>query len=397
MQSPFKRIILITIVIIDLLSGMEFDLFVPSFPQLHDYFNLTPFWVEALLSINYLGYCLSLFFVGSLADYYGRKRIIILGLTTFIFGSLLCLCPFYSLIFIGRFLQGVGIAAPAVLSFLIIADTYPLKQQQFLMGIMNGAINIAIAIAPVLGSYITLYFHWQGNFVVLLLFGSVALAMTLLFIPSMKTPHPPDKPFSFSAYFSILQSTPLVLLFICLLFIFTPYWIFVGMAPLLYMKELQVSLNHFGYYQGVLALVFAFGSIIYGIIIKNSDVHPKKMLNLSLQILLISLICMLLLTFINSKNPLLITLVFIPFIIGQVIPTIILYPLCLNFIPTAKGRISAMLQGFRLILTAIALQIVGYFYQGTFYSIGIMVSFFIAVAVMTLYFVMHHRALMDRL
>ncbi len=122
--------VLVTIILMDILTGMEFDLFVPSFPELQSQFNLSPFWVEALLSVNFLGYFLSLFFVGGLADRYGRKPIIGLGLMTFIIGTLLCLwAPSYPFLLIGRFLQGVGIAAPAILSFLIIADSYSLKNK----------------------------------------------------------------------------------------------------------------------------------------------------------------------------------------------------------------------------------------------------------------------------
>ena len=86
-----KAMALSAIILMDLLTGMEFDLFVPSFPELQSHFNLTPFWVEALLSINFIGYFLSLFFVGHLADHYGRKPIIVLGLVTFIIGSIACL------------------------------------------------------------------------------------------------------------------------------------------------------------------------------------------------------------------------------------------------------------------------------------------------------------------
>jgi DHA1 family bicyclomycin/chloramphenicol resistance-like MFS transporter len=68
--------ILITIILMDFLSGMEFDLFVPSFPTLQAQFDLSPFWVEALLSVNFFGYFISLFWVGGLADRYGRKPVI---------------------------------------------------------------------------------------------------------------------------------------------------------------------------------------------------------------------------------------------------------------------------------------------------------------------------------
>ena len=66
-KSTRTTMILIAVILMDLLTGMEFDLFVPSFLQLQHYFNLTPCWVEALLSVNFIGFCLSLFFVS------GRK------------------------------------------------------------------------------------------------------------------------------------------------------------------------------------------------------------------------------------------------------------------------------------------------------------------------------------
>lgn len=55
-QITSKSLVLLTIILMDLLTGMEFDLFVPSFPELQHQFGLSPFWVEALLSVNFLGY-----------------------------------------------------------------------------------------------------------------------------------------------------------------------------------------------------------------------------------------------------------------------------------------------------------------------------------------------------
>lgn len=395
-NSYVKMLVLVTVIFMDLLTGMEFDLFVPSFPQLQSHFSLSPFWVEALLSVNFVGYCLSLFFVGGLADRYGRKPIIILGLMIFVLGSVLCLYPHsYHFLVLGRFLQGVGIAAPAILSFLIIADSYPLKEQQFLMAILNGSINIAVAISPVIGSYLTLYFHWQGNFIALLLLGLITLLMTICFIPFLKTPFN-DPALSLSGYASILKSKPLMLLITTILFIFVPYWIFVGMSPLLYIKDLNVSLTHFGYYQGVLAFVFAMGSILYGLIIRQTNFDQKKMLNISMQITILSLITITIVTLMDSKNPFMITFAFLPFIISQIIPSVILYPLSLNFLPHVKARVSAIIQGARLILTALGLQIAGYFYQGSFQSIGIVLISFILIAIFTLFFVINNDELMKK-
>jgi DHA1 family bicyclomycin/chloramphenicol resistance-like MFS transporter len=60
-EGTRKSLILLTVILMDLLADMEFDLFVPSFPKLQNHFSLSPFWVESLLSINFIGYCVSLF------------------------------------------------------------------------------------------------------------------------------------------------------------------------------------------------------------------------------------------------------------------------------------------------------------------------------------------------
>lgn len=391
-QAIAKGMLLATIILMNLLAGMELDLFVPSLPELQSQFDLSPFWVEALVSVNFMGYCLSLFFVGGLADRYGRKPVIMIGLMTFIIGNLLCLWGIsYEFLLAGRFLQGVGVAAPAILSFLIIADTYPLKKQQFYGAMLNGLMNASVAFAPVIGSYVTLYFHWQGNFMVLLFLGLMTLIMTVLFVPAYKLPEHTEA-LSLSGYISIFQSKPLMLLIVNFIFLFVPYWIFVPMSPILYMEDLGVSLSHFGYYQGALALVFAIGCVVFGLII--GKYKQKKMLYISIPISIAGLTSIVMITFVNSFNPLFITLAFLPFIIGQIIPTTILYPVCVNFMPHAKGKVSAIIQGTRLILSAICLQIAGYFYQGSFRNIGIIVVIFILFGVISLFFVIKNREIM---
>jgi MFS transporter, DHA1 family, multidrug resistance protein len=388
-----KGMVLATIILMDILAGMEFDLFVSSFPELQQEFGLTPFWVEALLSVNFAGFCLSLLFVGGLADRYGRKPIILVGLITFILGSALCLwVASYPVILVGRFLQGVGISSPAILSFLIIADSYPLKKQQYLMAMMNGIMNASVAAAPVIGSYITLYFHWPGNFMALLLLGIVTLVMTVIFIPMLKLPEKKET-LSLRGYTPILQSKPLMLMTASLVFMNVPYWVFVGISPILYMENLGVNLSHFGFYQGSLALVFALGSVLFGMIIARHD--QKKLLYISTPISVIALLIIALITFVDSFNPLLITLAMLPYIIGQIIPSNILYPICLNYMPEAKGRVAATIRGAHLIFSAIGLQLAGYFYAGSFQNVGVIIMSFIFIGVVTLIMVIRNRQIFE--
>ena len=187
--------------------------------------------------------------------------------------------------------------------------------------------NAAVAAAPHVGSYITMYFHWQGNFIALLAFGLLVPVMTVFFfffIPAAKLPVN-KKTIAVTSYKEIFQSKPLMLLIVNLIFKSLPYWIFLGMSSIVYIEGLGVKgLAHYGYYQGAWALVFALGSIIMGLIVSKYD--QKRMLLISNYICIFSLICIASVTMIDSKNPLFISLAFLVFSISEIIPSVILYP-----------------------------------------------------------------------
>lgn len=394
MQRFSKTTLLATVMLMDILGGAELDLFIPSFPELQTQFHLSPFWVETLLSINFIGFCLSLFIVGGLADKYGRKPIILSGLLIFILGSLSCLiATSYPFLIMGRFLQGLGVAAPATLCYLIIADAYPLKQQQFLMAMLNGLTNISIALAPVIGSYISLYFHWQGNFIALLALGIIVFIMTIWGIPTQTLPERHKATLSLRGYIPLFQSKPLMLMLTQLVFGAVTYYVFIGMSPILYMEDLGVSLSDFGFYQGALALIFALGSIGSGFIIHRFN--QQNMLKISAHACVLSLIILAWVTWIDSPSPLLITLSLLPFSIAVAVPVTILAPVALNFIPHAKGRIAAVFQGARLIFMAIGLQIAGYYYQNSFQNIGIIITMCFLISIITLFMVIETPAVIE--
>jgi DHA1 family bicyclomycin/chloramphenicol resistance-like MFS transporter len=74
----------------EILSGIEIDLCIPSFPELQNLFKISTSATEALLSINLFTNCIGALIAGSLGGRYGRKQIILSGLMLFIFGSALC-------------------------------------------------------------------------------------------------------------------------------------------------------------------------------------------------------------------------------------------------------------------------------------------------------------------
>lgn len=376
----------ITIIIMGSLAGSEIDLFVPSFPELQSTFFLSPSLVELTLSINFTAYCFCSLLAGELGDRFGRKPLIQLGLLVFIAGSLLCaFAPYFWTLIAGRFLQGVGIAGPAVLAYVIIADQYPPEQQQRILGVLNGVITLSMASAPVLGSYISVWLGWRGNFIFLLLLSVICFLMGHFFIHEHKDNIKNNEPLSFAPYIAVFKS-PLAMSYtaaVCLLVI--PYWVFIGISPILYMEDLGVSLQSFGFYQGGLAVVFSIFSLSSAYLLNAYG--TKNCFRISMTLCLIATIFIIIFIIMNTKNPLLITCGLLVLSAGVVVPVNILYPRALETVADSKGRIAALILSIRLIFTAFSLQIAGFFYDGSFRPIGTimtlsLVLFFLLIAFM---------------
>lgn len=370
-----------SVLLICILSGVEVDLFIPSFPELLEEFNLSPFLVQFTLSINFIAYCFCALFSGTLGDKYNRRHVIIISLWIFVIGSILCVTAInYPMLVIGRFLHGVGMGGPVVLAYAVIADSYPVEKQIGMLGMLNGASAIAMAFAPTLGSYVNLYFHWRGNFVILLILALISLIACYFSIPHSKG----DRGISLSprAYVPLLQSPQLLAFMLTISFLVVPYWVFIGMSPIFYMEALGVPLKNFGFYQGAIAGVFAVVSLASPKILNMFG--EKKCLMFGAALCLLSNVLMFFLTILASRNPLSITLAMLILAAGVLFPINILYPHALQIIPNAKGRATAILMASRLIFSAICLQVVSYLYTGEFLYIGAVILLFLTLGLFTL-------------
>lgn len=365
----------ITIIIVCILAGAEVDLFIPSFPELQKEFALTPFLVELTLSVNMVAYCIGSLIAGNMGDKYGRKKVILWGMFIFLIGSLLCIfASNFSMMLIGRVLQGLGVSAPAVLSFVIIADEYPIEKQQELMGVLNGIIALAMSLAPIVGSYVNIYFGWHGNFVVLFFLCAVGMIMGQVYLKET-VPHQ-EVSLSIKSYFPILKS-PKANLYIASICLFVmPYWVFIALAPILYITDIGVSLHHFGFYQGALAGTFGLVSLLSGRFVRV--IGNRNYFIIGCVFCMAAIFSITIISALGVMDPLIITCCVLLFSIG-VVPVInLMYPHSLESVHNAKGRVAAWLQAVRLVITSLAISFVSAHYKGTFDILG----FFIAISLM---------------
>jgi EmrB/QacA subfamily drug resistance transporter len=115
---------------------------------------------------------------GKLADFFGRRRIFLIGLVVFTASSLACgLATGGDMLIGARTVQGFGAALmlPATLS--IITATFPPSQRGMAIGIWAGVSAMALAIGPLIGGLITENINWSWIFFVNVPIGVLGLVV----------------------------------------------------------------------------------------------------------------------------------------------------------------------------------------------------------------------------
>ena len=358
----------VAVAFIMFLAGMEIDIFIPSYPEMQQQFNLSPAKVQLCLSLNFITYCIGSLYAGALGDRYGLRKVILSGLAIFVVGSIACcFATDFTYILVGRVLQGLGMAAPASLGYVIIAERYSPEKQASMLGTLNGFITVAMAFAPVIGSYVTIYGGWRGNFVVLLVLALLSLSFCFFLLPYDKRKSE-NVSLSLKTYMPLLQSKVFrtYLMFICAYI--CSYWAFIGMGSILYIEGLGVPLSSFGYYQGAIAGSFAIVSFLSPILLTKFG-HQKCF---KVAVILITIISVVIgaVALSDIRNPLLITVLMCLFAMPMVFPVNVIYPLILDVIPGAKSRAAALVNVARLVGSAICIEFVSYIYDGRFVQLA---------------------------
>jgi len=126
---------------------------------------------------------------GRLSDIYGRKPLLLVGLTIFLVGSALAgFAQNMTMLIVFRGIQGFGAGILMANTMAISGDLFPPSERGKYMGLFAGIFGISAIIGPSLGGFLTDQLSWRWVFWINLPLGVFSVLAILFFMPWIRPP-----------------------------------------------------------------------------------------------------------------------------------------------------------------------------------------------------------------
>ncbi|MEZ2126321.1 MULTISPECIES: multidrug effflux MFS transporter [unclassified Sinorhizobium] len=177
MTASFFRIALI-LGLLSAIGPFAIDMYLPALPSIGKDLGAPDNVVQMSLLSFFIPFAISQLFYGPLADMWGRKAPLYIGIGLFAVASIGCaLASNIETLIAFRFLQGIGGAAGMVIPRAIVRDMHTGVQAARLMSLLMLVFSISPILAPLTGSAVIAFYGWRGVFWAVMIAALIGLVL----------------------------------------------------------------------------------------------------------------------------------------------------------------------------------------------------------------------------
>jgi DHA1 family bicyclomycin/chloramphenicol resistance-like MFS transporter len=180
--SELKIFLFVILAVIAGLLGI--DIHLASMPHIMTFMHTDKEHISQSISFFLLGVGIGMLVLGPLSDKFGRKIILLTGLGLTIITNIASVKTSHVNYFlIQRFFQGFGSSACLCLGRVILADIVERDRYAVVASYLTVITGLSPLVAPIIGSYIQLWFDWQTNFLLLAILQLMLFISVIAFFP----------------------------------------------------------------------------------------------------------------------------------------------------------------------------------------------------------------------
>lgn len=363
MSSAISLRLVFILGLLSAIGPFAIDMYLPALPQIGASLQAPVGAVQASLTAFFLALGVGQPLFGTLADMWGRKKPLYLGLAIFVLASVGCaLAQDIHTLVVLRFIQGLGAAAGMAIPRAVVRDLHTGHEAARMMSLLMLVFSVSPILAPLAGSGVIAVGGWRMVFWVVAAAALIGMAAMARGLPETRAAsHGVDSSLGgvLKAYGQLLRDwhyLGLVFIGACAM---AGFFVYLAGSPF-------VLINHYGLSTTQYSMAFAFNAIAFigaaqftGMLGKRFGLVPVVKLAATASGVVM---CCLLTYYLMGGDQLavLIGLYFVASgLMGLVIPTTSV--LALEAHGQIAGTASALLGTLQMLTGAVAMQIVGVF------------------------------------
>ena len=170
-------------------APMSIDMYLPALPSLSGEFSVEPGHVQLSLASFFLGLAIGQAFYGPLADRFGRRKPLLVGLLLFILASAGCaLTTSINTLIVLRFFQALGACSGQVIARAVVRDLFEAHEAIRVFSLLILVMGVSPVLAPLVGGQILAWFDWRTIYWTLMAVGTVGLIASMWRLPETHRP-----------------------------------------------------------------------------------------------------------------------------------------------------------------------------------------------------------------
>src|ERR1700759_4912164 len=184
-----SKLMLMLLVVMTGIAPISLYMLVPTLPVLAKTFDSPISLAQMTVSMYMVGIALSQIIMGALSDRFGRRPVLLGGMTLMVVASAACMfAESLPQLIAARFFQALGGASGMVVSRAIIRDIYQRDQIGAKISLVIAVMMIAQMLSPLTGGLLDIAFGWRAIFY---LITAGALVTTIAIVLALPETHRP--------------------------------------------------------------------------------------------------------------------------------------------------------------------------------------------------------------
>ena len=178
-RAPFPLLVALTAC-----GTLGMHVIIPALPATARAMDMSIATTQLTITLYLTGLAFGQLFYGPVSDRFGRRPVVLAGLTLFTLASILTACAPSAAVLIGaRVLQSIGGCAGLVLGRAAVRDGAAPDKAAGQLAMLTLVMSMVPALAPAIGGYLTAFIHWRASYVFLAGLGGATLLATFLILP----------------------------------------------------------------------------------------------------------------------------------------------------------------------------------------------------------------------